>query len=203
MTSTRTTPCRGARSSAWTWATSTRPNPSPTRSPRTLPFHEKLLIHTSRPIRWDSDHVVLFGDDVRNVFLEVVRCRALDRVYVALDFFDASINRIGAYVIGTRATRKAILYALLDPTESLKGTGTGRKAGAETRPDGRHENNALRRSLGNGLPDIRRPPRRRVDLPKWKPTKNRFCHCGDKEIRGPVWVMTHSGPRLASVANLL
>ena len=85
-----------------------------------LPFHDKLLIHTSRPIRWDSDHVVLFSDDVRNVFLEIVRCDALDRVYVALDFFDAGINRIGAYVIGTRATRKAILYALLDPTQRLQ-----------------------------------------------------------------------------------
>lgn len=85
-----------------------------------LPFHEKLLIHTSRPIRWDSDHVVLFGDDVRNVFLEVARANALNRIYVALDFFDASINRVGAYVIGTRATRKAMLFGLLDPSEQLR-----------------------------------------------------------------------------------
>jgi len=85
-----------------------------------LPFHKKLLIHTSRPIRWDSDHVVIFNDDVRNVFLEIARCGALDRVYVALDFFDASINRIGAYVVGARATRKAILYGLLDPSDHLK-----------------------------------------------------------------------------------
>lgn len=85
-----------------------------------LPFHKKLLIHTSRAIRWDSDHVVLFGDDVRNVFLEVARADAIDRIYVALDFFDASINRVGAYVIGTRATRKALLYGLLDPTEQLQ-----------------------------------------------------------------------------------
>ena len=85
-----------------------------------LPFHKKLLIHTSRPIRWDSDHVVLFSDDVRNAFLEVGRMRVLDRIYVALDFFDASINRIGAYVIGTRATRKALLYGLVDPSELLR-----------------------------------------------------------------------------------
>ena len=85
-----------------------------------LQFHDKLLIHTSRPIRWDSDHVVLFNDDVRNVFLEIARCGALDRMYVALDFFDASINRIAAYVIGTRATRKAILAGLLDPTAVLQ-----------------------------------------------------------------------------------
>ena len=85
-----------------------------------LPFHDKLLIHTSRPIRWDSDHVVLFSDDVKNVFLEIARAGALDRVYVALDFFDASINRVGAYVVGTRATRKALLYGLLDPSARLK-----------------------------------------------------------------------------------
>ncbi|HAA75299.1 TPA: L-rhamnose isomerase, partial [Candidatus Latescibacteria bacterium] len=84
-----------------------------------LPFHKKLLVHTSRPIRWDSDHVVLLNDDVRNVFLEVARADALDRIYVALDFFDASINRVGAYVVGTRATRKAILYGLLDPSDRL------------------------------------------------------------------------------------
>lgn len=84
-----------------------------------LPFQEKLLIHTSRPVRWDSDHVVVFDDAVRAVFLELVRGQALDRVYVALDFFDASINRLAAYLIGARATRKAILAALLDPTDTL------------------------------------------------------------------------------------
>ena len=85
-----------------------------------LQFQDRLLIHTSRPVRWDSDHVVTFNDDVRNVFLEVARGRAWDRVYVALDFFDASINRVAAYVIGTRATRKAILAAHLDPTAVLQ-----------------------------------------------------------------------------------
>ena len=85
-----------------------------------LQFHDRLLIHTSRPVRWDSDHVVLFNDDVRQVFLELARGKALDRVYVALDFFDASIDRIAAYVIGARATRKAILAALLDPGDVLR-----------------------------------------------------------------------------------
>lgn len=80
-----------------------------------LQFHRRLLIHTSRPMRWDSDHIVLFNDDLRAVFAEIVRGDALDRVAVALDFFDASVNRIGAYVIGIRATRKAILNALLEP----------------------------------------------------------------------------------------
>lgn len=85
-----------------------------------LQFQQKLLIHTSRPLRWDSDHVVILNDDVRQVFLEIVRGGALDRVYVALDFFDASINRIAAYVIGARATRLALLAALLDPTARLR-----------------------------------------------------------------------------------
>jgi L-rhamnose isomerase len=85
-----------------------------------MQFHKKLLLHVSRPIRWDSDHVVIFNDDLRAVFQELVRGNALDRAFVALDFFDASINRIAAYVIGARATRKAILYALLEPTQTLR-----------------------------------------------------------------------------------
>ena len=85
-----------------------------------LQFHKRLLLHVSRPIRWDSDHVVIFNDDLRAVFQELVRGKALDRATVALDFFDASINRIGAYVIGARATRKAILNALLEPVTQLQ-----------------------------------------------------------------------------------
>ena len=85
-----------------------------------LQFHKKLLLHVSRPIRWDSDHVVIFNDDLRAVFQEVVRGNALDRAYFALDYFDASINRVAAYVIGARATRKALLYALLEPVSTLQ-----------------------------------------------------------------------------------
>jgi len=85
-----------------------------------LAFADWLLLHASRPVRWDSDHVVLFDDDVRAVFQELVRGEALGRVKVALDYFDASINRVAAYVIGIRATRKAILYALLEPSARLK-----------------------------------------------------------------------------------
>ena len=85
-----------------------------------LQFHNKLLLHTSRPVRWDSDHVVVLDDNVRNLFLEIARGNAWNRIYVALDFFDASINRIAAYVIGTRATRQAILCGLLDATAAIK-----------------------------------------------------------------------------------
>ncbi|WP_404425242.1 L-rhamnose isomerase [Nibricoccus sp. IMCC34717] len=95
-----------------------------------LPFHSRLLLHTSRPVRWDSDHVVTLDDATRNVFLEVARGNAWDRIYVALDFFDASINRLAAYVVGTRATRQAILLGLLDPSVALRkaeSSGAGHK----------------------------------------------------------------------------
>jgi len=85
-----------------------------------LQFHQRLLIHVSRPIRWDSDHVVVFNDDLQKLFQEIVRGNALDRVTLALDYFDASINRIAAYVIGARATRKALLCALLEPCGLLR-----------------------------------------------------------------------------------
>jgi L-rhamnose isomerase len=85
----------------------------------TLLFTEKLLLHVSRPVRWDSDHVVIFNDDLLALSQEVKRCNAFDKVYFALDFFDASINRITAWVTGTRATLKSILVALLEPTDLL------------------------------------------------------------------------------------
>lgn len=85
-----------------------------------LQFHRRLLLHVSRPMRWDSDHVVLFNDELRAAFLEIARGDAWDRVAIATDYFDASINRIAAYAIGLRATRKAILYALLDPAAKLR-----------------------------------------------------------------------------------
>jgi L-rhamnose isomerase len=89
-----------------------------------MQFHPRILLHTSRPIRWDSDHVVILDDAVRNLFLEIARGDAWDRVFVALDFFDASINRIAAYVIGARATRQAILCGLLDPSAKIQAAET-------------------------------------------------------------------------------
>jgi L-rhamnose isomerase len=85
-----------------------------------MQFHPRILVHTSRPVRWDSDHVVILDDPVRALFLEIARGDAWDRVFVALDFFDASINRIAAYVIGARATRQAILIGSLDPAAKLR-----------------------------------------------------------------------------------
>ncbi|MFH1549353.1 MAG: L-rhamnose isomerase [Planctomycetota bacterium] len=85
-----------------------------------LQFSDELLLHLSRGVRWDSDHVVILNDDVRAVAEEIVRGDALNRVHIALDFFDASINRVGAYVTGARATLKALLIALLEPREMLR-----------------------------------------------------------------------------------
>jgi L-rhamnose isomerase len=85
----------------------------------TLLFAENLLLHVSRPVRWDSDHVVILNDDLLAVAQEVKRADAFERVYIALDFFDGSINRIAAWVIGARAALKSILIALLEPTALL------------------------------------------------------------------------------------
>lgn len=84
-----------------------------------LQFIDQVLLHITRPVRWDSDHVVTLNEDVQLIASEVVRNNYLDRVKIGLDFFDASINRIGAYVVGTRATQKAFLIAMLEPTASL------------------------------------------------------------------------------------
>ncbi len=84
-----------------------------------LLFVPEILLHVTRPIRWDSDHVVTLNDDTMLIAQEIVRCNALDRVHMGLDFFDASINRIGAYVVGTRAAQQAMLFALLEPREML------------------------------------------------------------------------------------
>lgn len=83
-------------------------------------FYNELLLHVSRPVRWDSDHVVIFDDELRAIAQEIVRNNLLDRVNIALDYFDASINRVAAWVLGMRSTQKALLNALLEPTEALK-----------------------------------------------------------------------------------
>jgi L-rhamnose isomerase len=85
-----------------------------------LLFLDEILLHVSRGIRWDSDHVVVVTDDLRAIAEELVRGDFLDRVHIGLDFFDASINRMAAWVIGTRAMIKALLLALLEPTEKLR-----------------------------------------------------------------------------------
>lgn len=87
--------------------------------PALLTFFDEIALHVTRPIRWDSDHVVLFDDETKEIAKEIVRC-GLNKVNIALDYFDASINRISAYVVGYRNVQKALLFALLQPTEELK-----------------------------------------------------------------------------------
>ena len=84
-----------------------------------LLYVPELMLHVSRPIRWDSDHVTLMNDQTLDLFKEIVRAEALHRAHIGLDYFDASINRIGAYLIGTRATQKCLLQALLEPLATL------------------------------------------------------------------------------------
>gem|GEM_PF-6266 len=85
-----------------------------------IAMDSKILLHVSRGVRWDSDHVVLYNDEVNAIMTEIKRADAFDKIYIALDYFDASINRIDAWVIGARASRKAMLSALLEPTDLLK-----------------------------------------------------------------------------------
>ena len=88
--------------------------------PAMLAFFDKVPLHVTRGVRWDSDHVVLLEDELKEIAKEIVRNDALDRVLIGLDFFDASINRIAAWVVGTRNMQKALLHALLLPHTSLK-----------------------------------------------------------------------------------
>ena len=96
----------------------------PTESPAdkvsaVLQFVPELMLHVSRPVRWDSDHVTIMDDPTQELFSEIVRADALDRVHYGLDFFDGSINRIGAYVVGSRAAQKCMLRALLEPKATI------------------------------------------------------------------------------------
>lgn len=87
--------------------------------PALLAFYDKVALHVTRGVRWDSDHVVLFNDEIKDIAAEIVRCNALDKVMIGLDYFDASINRLSAWVTGQRSMQKALLQALLTPHEKL------------------------------------------------------------------------------------
>ncbi len=87
--------------------------------PALLAFFPEIALHVTRPIRWDSDHVVLFDDETREICREIIRC-GVDRVNIALDYFDASINRLSAWATGFRNLQKSLLFALLQPNEELK-----------------------------------------------------------------------------------
>lgn len=88
--------------------------------PALLCFNDKIALHVTRPVRWDSDHVVRYDDETIEMMKEIVRCDALDRVIIATDYFDASINRIAAWVVGMRSVQKALLAAMLLPNKELR-----------------------------------------------------------------------------------
>ena len=85
-----------------------------------LQFVPELMLHVSRPVRWDSDHVTIMDDNTQDLFFEIVRAGALDRVHYGLDYFDGAINRIGAYVIGSRAAQKCMVRAMLEPIDTIR-----------------------------------------------------------------------------------
>lgn len=88
--------------------------------PALLCYYPEIALHITRPVRWDSDHVVLFDDETKEMAKEIVRCNALDRVYMALDYFDASVNRVSAWIVGFRSWQKALLNALCTPNELFR-----------------------------------------------------------------------------------
>ncbi len=88
--------------------------------PSLLAFYDKVALHVTRGVRWDSDHVVLFDDELREIAKEIVRNGAIDKVLIGLDYFDASINRLSAWIVGARNMQKALLWALLQPDAKLK-----------------------------------------------------------------------------------
>ena len=120
-----------------------------------LLYVPELMLHVSRPVRWDSDHVTIMNDMTLDFFKELVRADGLNRAHVGLDYFDASINRIGAYIIGTRATQKCILSALLEPLACLAG---------------RSQDAALRRRV------------RLFQLQEWR-ARGRGIHPGHRAVR--------------------
>ena len=83
-------------------------------------FSDKFMAHLTRGLRWDSDHVVINDDKINNMMREIVRCGVLDNAFIGTDYFDASINRVAAWTIGTRATKKALLSAMLEPVHMLR-----------------------------------------------------------------------------------
>ena len=111
-------------------------------------YVDRMLLHVSRGVRWDSDHVVILTDELRAIAQELVRGGYLDRVHIGLDFFDASINRVAAWVIGTRAMIKALLLALLEPIERAAAAGGRRRLHRPAGAAGRAEDAAVRCGLG-------------------------------------------------------
>ena len=128
-------------------------------------YLDEILLHVSRGVRWDSDHVVTLTDELQAIAQEIVRDDRWRRVHIGLDFFDASINRVAAWVIGTRCMLKALLLALLEPIEKMRELGIGRRFHIASGLAGRIEDDAPRRRVGPLLPAVRSPGRSRLAGP--------------------------------------
>ena len=113
-----------------------------------LTYLPEILLHVSRGVRWDSDHVVMLNDDLEALGQELVRGNYLERTHIGLDYFDASINRVAAWTIGTRNMLKALLKALLEPTATLRDARSVRRLHGATRAPGRDQDAPVRRGLG-------------------------------------------------------
>ena len=124
---------------------------------------DEILLHVSRGIRWDSDHVVIVDDSLLAIAQELVRGNFLERTHIGLDYFDASINRVAAWVIGARAMLKALLIALLEPIHVAPRPGEGRRLHGAAGAAGRAEDLALRGRLGLLLPEAERARRPGLD----------------------------------------
>ena len=121
-----------------------------------LLYLDEILLHVSRGIRWDSDHVVILSDDLRAIAEEIVRGGFLQRVHIGLDYFDASINRVAAWVIGTRAMIKALLACAVGAHRTTAAVGTQRRLHGPAGPAGRNQDPAAGSGLGSVLPAQRR-----------------------------------------------
>jgi L-rhamnose isomerase len=125
-----------------------------------LCFVPEILLHVSRGVRWDSDHVVILDDALQAIAQELVRGDYLGRTHIGLDFFDASINRVAAWTIGARNMLRALCIAMLDPVDKLKKLEAGGRLHLAPRVDGRGQDHAVRRGLGLLLRKQKRPRRR-------------------------------------------
>ena len=123
-----------------------------------LCFVPEILLHVSRGVRWDSDHVVILNDDLLAIAQELVRGDYLGRTHIGLDYFDASINRVAAWTIGARNMLRALCIAMLDPIDQVQEARTRGRLHLAPGVDGRSQDAAVRRGVGLLLPEARARP---------------------------------------------
>ena len=156
-------------------ATTTRPKRSTDKISAVLVFLPEILLHVSRGVRWDSDHVVMLNDDLEALARNWSAANFLDRTHIGLDYFDASINRVAAWIIGTRNMLKALLMALLEPGARHCARRSRRRLHLPARAAGRAEDAAVRRGVGLLLRNQERARRDRVARTRSRGTRRMCC----------------------------